>query len=257
MPQSLETRADTPTVGYHPVDDFPGWDRAPDFLSGLVERHRPARLLELGSGANPTLDVSEARRLGVRYVTSDVDAGELSKAPPGIEALVLDAERGALPPELLGTQDLVFSRMVNEHIRDGRSYHRNILKLLAPGGIAVHCYASLYALPFVVNATAPSWLSLQLWRLVGPRDEHQHGKFRAYYSWCRGPSRRMIRRFEGLGYRVMEFHGYFGHNYYRLRLPFLQPLERIKSRLLLARPVGALTAYAVVVLQRPREPATG
>lgn len=245
-------REPAPIIGFHSVDAFPGWDGAAAFLRGLVQRFRPARLLEIGSGANPTLDASEARRLGVHYITSDADPREVAKARSAMESRIVDAEHGPLPADLLGTQDMVFTRMVNEHIGDGRAYHRNIRALLSPTGIAVHCYASLFALPFVVNAAAPSWLSLRLWRMVGPRDEHRHGKFKAHYSWCRGPSARMIRRFQSLGYRVVEFHGYFGHNYYRRHLPFLDSLERVKTRILLSHPLPGLSAYAVVILQRAR-----
>ncbi len=239
-----------PLVTYGSFREFPGWEQAPCYLTSLIQRFGARRVLEIGSGANPTLDVPTLAALGIRYITSDVNARELAKAPRAFEARVLNAERGPIPSDLIRSQDLVFSRMVNEHICEGRAYHANVRELLAPGGVAVHCFASLFALPFLVNVVTPSWLSLRLVRMSGPRDEYQHAKFPAYYSWSRGPSRRMIRRFTSLGYRVLEYHGYFGHNYYGPRLPVLDRLERVKTRLLVARPIPALCAYGVVVLQR-------
>ena len=86
--------------------------------------------------------------------------------------------------------------------------------------------------------------------MVSPRDEHRHGKFRAWYSWSRGPTRRMVARFRGMGFGVLEYHGYFGHDYYERRLPLLHHLEERKTRFLLKHPIALATAYAGVVLRK-------
>jgi hypothetical protein len=240
----------SPQVRYHLVDEFPGWALAGSFLTDMIDRHKPGLILEIGSGANPTLGIGDVVQRKLRYVTSDIDRHELLKAAPEYEALCLDLERGPLPQGLIGQCDMIFSRMVNEHIRDGRHYHANIRTLLRPEGIAIHCSSTFYALPFVANSLMPADLTSRILNFFNPRDREQHEKFRAYYSWCRGPTAKMIRRFGEVGYDVLSYDGYFGHPYYHTRLPILDALERLKSRALLYLPMPLLCSYAVVVLRR-------
>jgi hypothetical protein len=238
------------TVSFRHVSEFPGWAAAPVFFSTIIATRHPRLILEVGSGANPTLSLSQIPQ-GTEYVTSDVDVDELEKAGSGYTARLLDLERGEPPADLLDKCDLVFSRMVNEHVRDGRAYHGNVFKLLAPGGVAVHCFATLYALPFVLNRILPDSLSATLLSHFMPRDGDKHGKFRAYYGWSRGPTKEMIRQFQKLGYEVVRYDGYFGHYYYRRRMKPLDRLEHAKARLLLKVPIPLLCSFATVVLRKP------
>jgi SAM-dependent methyltransferase len=241
-------------IAYEHYLRFPGWTQAPEFLSALIGREGSTSLLEIGSGANPTLSPAElAEHPGLRYTTNDIDADELAKAGPEYETLHLDmatARADALPR---GAYDLVFSRMVNEHVGDGERYYRNIFDVLRPGGVTAHCFSTLYALPFVANRLLPENLTSRLLDLFNPRDRYQQDKFPAHYSWSRGPSARSIERLERLGYEIVEYRGYFGHPYYNR--PLLRPLralEEAKAALLCRRPVAALTSYAVVILRKPR-----
>lgn len=234
--------------------EFPGWAQAPRFLASVIERESCESVLELGSGANPTLSRAELEARGLRYTTNDRSAGELAKAGPGFETLLLDmatASPAELPRERF---DLVFSRMVNEHVEDGERYYRNIFDVLRPGGVTAHCFSTLYALPFVVNRLLPERLASRLLDVVNPRpDRYQQEKFPARYSWSRGPSTRMIDKLTGLGYEILEYRGYFGHPYYdRTALRPLRALEQAKAAWLCRHPIPALTSYAVVILRKPR-----
>jgi SAM-dependent methyltransferase len=234
-------------ISYHHVREFPGWAKAPDFLRTLIGDYQPKILLEIGSGANPTLDLDAAQKRRLRYITSDSSEGELAKAPVGFEAKVLNLDGDHLPDDLLGRCDMVFSRMVNEHVSDGRKYHQNILKLLAPDGIAVHCFSTLYALPFLLNALLSTAASERLLDFTTGRQHHS--KFPAHYSWSRGPTAPMLKRFEDIGYDVIAYRGYFGHWYYS-RLKPLHHLEFWKTRALVAAPNPLLCSYAVVMLRK-------
>lgn len=241
------------TVAYDHYLMFPGWTKAPEFLASVIDRESSRTVLEIGSGANPTLAPEEVTARGLHYTTNDLDAGELAKAGPAYETLLLDmatAGRGALPS---ASFDLVFSRMVNEHVADGERYYRNIYDALRPGGVTAHCFSTLYALPFVVNRLVPERLASRLLDVFNPRDRYQQDKFPARYSWSRGPSERMRRRLTALGYEVVEYRGYFGHPYYNQ--PLMKPvrvLEEAKSAWLCHHPIPALTSYAVVILRKPR-----
>ena len=211
-------------------------------------------MLEIGSGANPTLSPEQLRRLGVRYTTNDRAASELAKADPAYETLLLDMAAPRPPTLPLGAFDLIFSRMVNEHVDDGERYYRNIFDALRPGGVTAHCFSTLYALPFVVNRLLPERLAGRVLDIVNPReDPYMQDKFPARYSWSRGPTRRAIARLRGLGYEVAEYHGYFGHPYYeRAALRPVRALEEAKAGWLCRHPIPALTSYAVVILRKPQ-----
>jgi len=234
-------------ITYHHVREFPGWEKAPDFLDTMIADYKPKCLLEIGSGANPTLDPVAVRREELRYITSDSEPAELAKAPAGLETRVLDLESEQPPGDLLGRCDMVFSRMVNEHVRDGERYHRNILRLLAPAGVAAHCFSTLYTAPTIANALLPGVASGKVLDFLTGRQHHS--KFPAHYSWSRGPTSRMLKRFEKIGYDVIAYRGYFGHWYY-WRLKPLHHLEFWKTRALLALRNPHLCSYALVVLRK-------
>jgi hypothetical protein len=138
--------------------------------------------------------------------------------------------------------------MVGEHISDGEIFHRNIYKLLNPGGLSVHCFSTLYALPFLMNRFLDESLSNFLLGKFAPRDEENHGKFKAYYNWSRGPSKKMIERYKEIGFEIIEYNGYFGHNYYKKISP-LNKLEQLKAKWLVEHAIPMLTSYATLVLK--------
>lgn len=239
-------------VAYDHYREFPGWTAAPGFLASIIDRESSASVLEIGSGANPTLAPEDVRARGLRYTTNDLDAGELAKAGTAYDTLLLDmssAARGALPLESF---DLIFSRMVNEHVADGERYYRNIFDALRPGGVTAHCFSTLYALPFIVNRLVPEQVASHLLDFFNPRDRYKQDKFEARYSWSRGPTSRMLERLASVGYEIVEYRGYFGHPYYNQ--PFMKPLralEEAKAAWLCRHPIPDLTSYAVVILRKP------
>jgi SAM-dependent methyltransferase len=238
------------TPSYGAFASFPGWDAAEAWFGELITRHAAQDVLEIGAGANPTLGLASLAGLGVRrYTTNDLSAAELAKAASGYETLCADFADPAL--NVSNQFDFICSRMVNEHVRDGAAYYRNVYRALKPGGVTAHAFSTLYALPFVVNRLMPEAVSSVLLDVFAPRDRHQHEKFKAYYSWSRGPTARQQRRFESLGFELLEYRGFFGHNYYEKRLGLLHRLEQRKAAWLLKHPLPALTAFAFVVLRRP------
>ena len=71
-----------------------------------------------------------------------------------------------------------------------------------------------------------------------------------YYSWCRGPSDRQLRRLESVGFAVLRYTGYYGHGFYERFAP-LAAAQRAFNSLMLAHPLPAMTSFALVVLRRP------
>lgn len=217
------------------------------FLEWAIAASGARRICDLGGGANPLLDRDFLERMGLRCVLLDISPAELSKAPAGYERVVADI--GSRDFLYQGPRfDLVFSRMVAEHIRDAATFHRNVRELLAPRGWAVHCFPTLYAPPFLVNRMLPERMADRLLHRVQPRNRHQHAKFPAYYRWCRGPGRRAIGRLQRAGYDVVEYRGLFGHPYYGHRSP-LALASGAAARFLLRHPRPWLTSYAYLALR--------
>jgi 2-polyprenyl-3-methyl-5-hydroxy-6-metoxy-1,4-benzoquinol methylase len=236
-------------ISYRTADTFPGWGASGLFLASLIDQYGCKQVLEIGSGANPTLKPEDVLSRCISYVTSDVDAEEMEKADATFERLVLDLSSDGVSPSLVGRFDCVFSRMVGEHVTDGELFHKNIHTLLRPGGISVHCLSTLWCLPFAANRLLPEFLSDYLLMLFLPRDRHKHGKFPASYSWSRGPSKKMIGRFESLGFEILDYTGFFGHPYYT-RIPWLHRAETLKANLLAKLPIPMLCSYATIVLRK-------
>ena len=180
-----------------------------------------------------------------------------NKAKSGYKKLLLDFSRSHMPFSIENSYDFIFSRMVNEHIKNGKKYYSNIFQALKKGGISVHCFSTLYALPFLINRLTPRFISDVLLYTFAPRNKQTNEKFRAYYSWSRGPTKTMIKRFESMGYEVIEYVGFFGHGYYLRRIPLLHNLEKLKSSFLCSHlRIPHLTSYAHVILRKPNDSRT-
>ena len=186
------------------------------------------------------------QELGVNYTVVDVDASELELLPEGFHALVADlCEPGVIG---VGNQfDFILSRTAAEHMRDGEMMHRNTLALLRPGGEAIHMFPTLYHPIFAVNRILPGWVSDVLLNRYDPRAKP---KFKAYYSMCRGPSRRMLRRFTALGYIVAEHRPFYGHDYFK-NIGVLRRADDRVSAWAARRRNPYLTTYAWVRLRKP------
>ncbi len=215
----------------------------------LIETHDARHVCEVGGGANPSLGLDYIRARGVEYTVLDISQEELDKAPGGYRKLRADI-CGDLPLGL-GGFDLVFTKMLCEHVRDARRFHQNVLRLLSPKGIAFHFFPTLFSPPFVLNRLLPEKISQELLDTFRPRDGRKQGKFPAYYAWCRGPTRFQIARLQALGYEIVAYRGFFGHTYYS-KIPLLGTLARRLGDFLVAHPLPHLTSYAYLVMRRAR-----
>lgn len=227
------------------------WDEFEEAVQGIARDPGVNRVCEVGAGATPLLDLEFVKREGLDYVLLDASAEELDKADPSYAKIEANVEDPAL--ETGAPFDLVFSQFTAEHVRSPHALHRNVHAMLAPGGLAAHFFPTLYAPPFVLNRLLPERLMHVLLMRVQPRrtDAGLEAKFPAYYRWCRGPSERQLRRFEGVGFEVVEYVGYFGHDYYE-PVPGLRAISRSIAAGLTKRPIPWLTSYAHVVLRRIR-----
>ncbi len=239
----------TDSVSYAHWSEFPWREDARTLFLEWVKRAEAKDVLEVGSGANPTLTAEDVVSMGLRYVTNDVDAAELAKAGPEFQQLCADGSVPAAYP--VNAYDLVVSKMVNEHVPDAGVYFKNIFDSLRPGGVTLHLYAALGSLPFLANKLVPELVSSAMLRVAHPwnRDD-RHNKFPAHYSWAVGPTETAISRYEEIGFEVEQYRGFFGHGYYN-RMPGIREVADFKARKLVEHPHPRLCSYVQLVLRKP------
>lgn len=227
------------------------WDRHLDKIRELASQPGIQSVCEVGGGANPLLTPEFLAEHGLEYTVIDISETELAKAPEGLHKVVGDVSSEGFSHDK--QYDFVFSRALAEHVKSGRNFHRNVFKLLKPGGRAFHFFPTLFAFPFLVNKLMPEALAERVLHMLTPGREREgkDGKFPAYYSWCRGPMKSQLRKFEEIGYRIEEYIGFFGHEgYYRKLKPVLFMHRKISS-FYAKHPVPLLTSYAFLTLRKP------
>ncbi|HEX2576661.1 MAG TPA: class I SAM-dependent methyltransferase [Aquihabitans sp.] len=245
------TAATTPQVTY--VSSAVLWDAFDDRVADVVERTGATDVGELGGGANPTTSLLDRFPGRLALTVLDVSAEELAKAPDHVTKHQVDL--CSAEPPVHEAFDVVFSRMLCEHVGDPEAFHRNCFEALRPGGHAVHFFPTATALPFVLNRVIPERVGERVLEAVHP-DRHQdgnHGKFPARYRWCWGPTDQQLARYSSVGFEPVSYEVGLGHHYYD-RVPGVRALERRKTALALRHPSPWLAAYALVVLRKPARP---
>lgn len=231
-------------------DSEVAWRNVKSTIQNAIIGSGAKRILEVGAGANPLFPEAFLVDHGLDYTALDVSAIELDKAPACYHKIVADICADDLP--IHNQFDFVFSRMLAEHVRDGAAFHRNVFRLLAPGGHAFHFFPTMWAPPFVLNRVLPERLAELVLHTVQSSRERSGklAKFPAYYSWCRGPMPSQIARFGSLGYQVVTYTGFFGHRGYYLKFPALLRIHDRLAAWLIAHPKPWLTSFAYVTLQK-------
>jgi hypothetical protein len=228
------------------------WDSHLDRCQELIERGGYRSVCEIGGGRHPLLSLEQVGRLGIEYTVMDVSSDELELAPDGYHSLcfdVCDPQVAALGERF----DLVLSRMVAEHVTDGATMHRNVFRLLRPGGLAFHFFPTLYTPVFLANRLLPERVARVVQRRVADRDQP---KFPAHYSMCRGPTPRMVATLEAIGYEVQEYRPFYGTDYLKY-IPVLGTIDAAIAAWAARRRNPYMTSYAFLLLRKPRATANG
>jgi SAM-dependent methyltransferase len=235
----LEASLSVMTDGKSWLDAMHGYD---DTLRSLVEHYPDADILELGGGRRPSFPLADMPSNLKSYTVNDISEAELSLVPDGYDKACFDVAGDASGFE--GRYDVVFSRFLAEHVKDGGAMHRNVHKVLKPGGVAFHLIPTLYALPFVINRMLPERIGQKVLDVFSSRREISP-KFPAYYSQCYGDTPAMRRLFNGIGYERVEIRNFYGHFYYE-QIPGLRDLEKWFSGLAARHQWSAVSSYAYI-----------
>ncbi|MHA3023241.1 class I SAM-dependent methyltransferase [Mycobacterium sp. BMJ-28] len=225
------------------------WQGYDESVLDLARREGVHAVAELGGGANPVVGDAEKWGFAEHRVVVDISPLELSKAAVDVQTRVVDLCRPI--EDEAGTYDLVFSKMLCEHLPDPVVFHQNCNKMLRPGGLSVHFFPALGTFPFLVNKMIPERTARKILDKVQPGrlDLPNLEKFPAYYRGTTGPTKRAFREFEGFGFKVEQWKSSFGHTYYSV-IPPLQSLETAKSNFLRRHPIPRLASFSVIVLRK-------
>jgi uncharacterized UPF0146 family protein len=232
----------------------PGAERASfiRYVEELIKASNIKEVCEVGGGAKPalSLDFINSVNSNLRYTVLDISDAELAKAPNGYCKVKADIASPTLALE--ERYDFIFSYMLAEHVKDGEVFYKNIMNLLRPNGLSLHVFPTLYSLPFIINFILPEDIGrVVLGSLTLYRKNPKSGKFPAYYSWCRGPSKAQIEKIEKVGLSVEEFIGLFGTPCYFRKVKPLGLLDHWLSSFLLRHPQPFATSYAHILLRKP------
>jgi SAM-dependent methyltransferase len=245
MPTTIERRAFSTGPGEWAHVDFTR--RLLERLAGLAG----GKVCELGGGARPAIEMAFLQQHNLECLVVDVSETELAKAPAGYATLVGDVSSAGFSTGAHdGSYDLVFSRVLAEHVTDPHRFHANARRLLRPGGAAMHFFPTLWWPPFVANRLLPESLAERILLRLQPyrMKSGTVGKFPAYYRWCRGPTERQIARFATAGFTVEHCVAYFGESSHAPG-EVLKRLNSAWTDYMLRHPSYVFTSYAAYTLR--------
>lgn len=236
------------SLGYTPDWNW-SWNSYKAVIVRLSEEYGLRRHLEIGGGRDTLFTPDEAGRLGLSVTVNDISAGELALAPAAFAKVCCDvAAPDTLRAIAPGAYDLVYSRMVMEHVRDARRLWENQYAMLAPGGVALAFIPTLYAPAFALNRLVPETLSGAIVKRLFP-DRHKDGdnpKFPAFYHHCYGDGAKVAPMLEAIGFREVLVLPFYGYSYF-WRIPGLKQLDAAFTRFVRARDWRLFTSFAYIV----------
>ena len=227
------------------------WHNYKRVVQELAGRLEARRMIDIGGGRDPLFELSELEKLGAELTVNDIMPGELALLPKGYQTACFDVtgDLARIAP-WRNSFDLAYSRMVFEHVADGRRAWANLYELLAPGGMAIAFIPTLYALPFVINWLLPHKLTAAIVRRFGPaRSEETDPVFPAVYSWCFADDERLRAMLTAIGYREVVVQPFYGHAYYG-KFPIVRDLHARFTALARRRDWRALASFAYIIARK-------
>ena len=253
-PGALARAAD----GFAAVENFPrwhsqwAWENYGNAVMGLSKDLGLKRLCEIGGGRDPFFPLADIRARGLDYTINDISAEELAAAPEGFRKARFDIAGDLSEPDAEGAQfDLMFSRMVFEHVDGVPRAWANMHKLLAPGGVAFAYFPCLYAWPFLINKLIPESVSSRIVRALYPhrRDGAGDPKFPAHYDHCVAREQTLRPMLEAAGFREIHIRPFWWHGYLK-NVPLLGRADDAANRACAALDVTTLATYAWVMARK-------
>lgn len=235
-------------LGY-PSDWNWAWDNYKPTIVEIAREHGLRRHLEIGGGRDPLFLPDEVAAHGFDVTLNDISAHELALAPAGYAKVQCDiaSPDGAA---VLGAEryDIAYCRMVMEHVPDVAKMWENIHAVLAPGGVALSFFPTLYAPPYVLNRMIPEKLSRWLLETVFPdrKEDGDNPKFPAYYDYCFSDESKIVPMLKRLGFREVVVLPFWGYSYF-WKFPGVKQIDAAFTKLAQRREWRAVSSFAYVI----------
>lgn len=234
----------------HVADQWYSWAMSnyKETVLALATNFGCRNLLEIGGGRSPLLSKGQLAVARFDYTVNDVSGAELRQCPAWADKLCFDIAGDETPQAQF---DLIFSRMLQEHVSSAEKCYRNIFRLLRPGGVALNFHPTLYAAPFVANYLIPSRLSAAILHIFGARltdAEEPYPKFPARYSWCRA-SARIAGKLRAIGFSEIFIVPFYGHGYFR-NIPLIRDVDDWIAKMAKERGARLLSSYAYTIVRK-------
>lgn len=225
------------------------------YKATIVELSRSRSLhrhLEIGGGRDPLFLPDEIASYGFEVTLNDISAHELSLAPDGYRKIECDITSNDAPSILgEGRYDIVYCRMVMEHIPDVEKMWKNIHAVLAPGGIVLSFFPTLYAPPFVLNRMMPEKLSRLLLETIFPdrKPDGDDPKFPVFYDRCYSDEKKIAPMLEEVGFSDITVLPFWGYAYF-YKLPGIKQIDAAFTRLARQRNWRTVSSFAYVIAKK-------
>ncbi len=228
------------------------WEHYGDTIQALSRQFGLTRFCEIGGGRDPLFQPGDAARMGIEMTVNDIDAGELALTPRGLRTARFDIAGDLSEPDATpGRYDLMFSRMVFEHVHDVPRAWANIHSLLAPGGVALAFFPTLWAPVFALNHILPEKASRAIVHALFParRDGGGDPKFPAFYDHCRGDARILTPMLNKAGFSDVHVQPFWGHGYFK-RMPGLRQIDHAANAMAAKINWPFVSTYAFVMVRK-------
>lgn len=225
------------------------WDNYKAMILELARQHGLKRHLEIGGGRDPLFQPPELKTYGIDVTINDISALELSLAPPEFSKVQCDiASEEAI--NILGREayDFAYCRMVMEHVPDVQKMWTNVHDVLAPGGVALSFFPTLFAPPFVINELLPEKASKAILEYFFPdrKIEGDNPKFPAFYNHCRGSEEAIVPMLKAIGFKDVTVLPFYGYSYF-WKIPVVKQVDAAFTKLAAARDWRTFTSFAYVI----------
>jgi SAM-dependent methyltransferase len=140
-----------------------------------------SRLVDVGGGKQPYLDVRAKSSLGVHVTGIDINQEELDGSPAGAYDVAICADISAYRG--VNDADIIVCQGALEHVRDVEGAFAAFASILKPGGLALIFLPSRNAVYARLNLILPETLKRKILFYVFPHTTKVQG-FTSYYSRC-------------------------------------------------------------------------
>jgi SAM-dependent methyltransferase len=228
------------------------WENYESTITGLARRFGLTQACEIGGGRDPLFSAAEAHQHGLTLTVNDIDDHELSLCPRDLKTARFDIAGSLLEPDAKpACFDLMFSRMVFEHVADVERAWSNMHRLLKPGGVGLAFFPTLWAPVFAINHVIPERWSQKIVNALYPRrrEGQNDPKFPALYSHCFGSEDHQRKMLARAGFSDVHVQPFWGHGYFE-RMPVLRQADHMFNHAAAKLNLRLVTTYAFVMARK-------